>query len=253
MIYESLELPHTFSSFSSSSIAAFYASDDSQMASHVSASSVSNNALFILRSLVAISYLMLMLVFYSRAPAASDVMPRMLFKKAPRFPELGTFGDVLVSMLGPATLPFTIFVPSEAAFGKFSRIFQQYSEKGEKLDPLDTNSNVYAVLSHVLSFSTVPKPIYLNTVPLEREAEYDSLSGHKLSIARVPGRGLVVNNLTCVVTDLKRERFIIHILNGVLMDPEFARSMMQENEVMDYEEIKDGREEKDQNATDLPR
>ena len=72
---------------------------------------------------------------------------------------------------------------------------------------------------------------------------YESLSGFLLSLTRVPGRGLLVNNLTCAVTDLHRERFVIHIVNGVLMDFEFQQSMMQDAVPANEE---DSKEEVDQ-------
>ena len=97
-----------------------------------------------------------------------------------------------------------------------------------EVDPHGLNENTYVVLSHLLSFSPVPKPIFSKHVPFCEEAVHGSLSGFLLSLSRVPGRGLLVNNLTCKATDLRRGSFVIHIVDGVLMDFEFEQSMSQE-------------------------
>lgn len=199
-------------------------------------SRAASDAVVIVRLVVALSYFLLMVLFYTRAPAASNLnslgvfsRSRPLLTESERYySNLGPFGELMLTMLGPTDVaPFTVFVPSKAAFLKLSSSFGNISEHGE-VDPHSLNENTYAVLSHLLSFSAVPKPIFSKHVPFCQEAVHESLSGFLLSLSRVPGRGLLVNNLTCEATDLRRGSFVIHIVDGVLMDFEFEQSMSQE-------------------------
>lgn len=200
-----------------------------------------------LRALVVISYFALTVYFYTRAPSGTSLaasgfpsIPSGRLESATKHQSVGAFGDMMIAMLGPTDVPFTLFVPSHAAFLNVSSIFRRIEEKGEELDITETNSPIYAVMSHLLSFSAVPKPILSKHVPVVKEVVYESLSGFLLSLTRVPGRGLLVNNVTCAATDLRRGRFVIHVLNGVLMDFEFEQSMLQESAPADEE---DGKEE----------
>lgn len=152
---------------------------------------------------------------------------------------LGLFGETMVAMLGSTDLPFTIFVPSKATFQKFFRIFPELSdeqaEKSSLVISADNNSDVYAALSRVFSFSAIPKPIFSHDLSEEQEIEAEALSGYKLYLSRVPGKGVLVNNLVCEFTDLRRGRVVMHVVNGVLLDPAFRRSMAFQNEVLDDE------------------
>ncbi len=152
---------------------------------------------------------------------------------------LGLFGEAMVAMLGSTDLPFTIFVPSKATFQKFFKIFPELSdeqaEKSSLLISADNNSDVYAALSRVFSFSAIPKPIFSHDLSEEQEIEAEALSGYKLYLSRVPGKGFLVNNLVCEFTDLRRGRVVMHVVNGVLLDPAFRRSMAFQNEALDDE------------------
>lgn len=152
---------------------------------------------------------------------------------------LGLFGETMVAMLGSTDLPFTIFVPSKATFQKFFRIFPELSdeqaEKSSLVISADNNSDVYAALSRVFSFSAIPKPIFSHDLSEEQEIEAEALSGYKLYLSRVPGKGVLVNNLVCEFTDLRRGRVVMHVVNGVLLDPAFRRSMAFQNEALDDE------------------
>ncbi|KAG0580259.1 hypothetical protein M758_4G161600 [Ceratodon purpureus] len=189
-----------------------------------------------IRALVVISYFALTIFFYTRAPSGASLaasgfpsIPSGYAESGSKYESVGAFGEMMIAMLGPTDVPFTLFVPSHAAFLNISSIFRKIEEKGEKLDVTDTESPIYAVMSHLLSFSAVPKPILSKHVPVGKELVHESLSGFLLSLSRVRGTGLLVNNVTCAVTDLQRGRFVIHVLNGALMDFDFEQSMLQES------------------------
>jgi len=162
---------------------------------------------------------------------------------------VGVFGDAMVAMLGTTEEPFTVFVPSHAAFRNASAMFR----KGEGLDVSDANSAAYAVMSHLLSFSAVPKSILSKHIPFGKEVVYEAISGFLISLTRVRGKGLLVNNITCAETDLRRGRLVIHVVNGVVMDSEFAQSMVQDAVLLaDEEDVKPDWEEEEQDENEVP-
>lgn len=227
------------------------------MASSIRPPSSTSHFIPTLRALVVISYSALTVFFYTRAPSdaalAASGFPSVPFshlRSPPKYQTVGAFGDMMIAMLGPTDVPFTLFVPSHAAFLNASSIFRRREGKGEKLDITEPNSPTYAVMSHMLSFSAVPKPILSTHIPVGKEVTYESLSGFLLSLARVPGRGLLVNNLTCALTDLQMGRFVIHVLNGALMDFEFEQSMAQDAAPVDEEDSKAGVEQEGDVAED---
>lgn len=201
--------------------------------------------LFTLRALVVISYFALTIFFYIRAPS-----PSRLFNS--NFPvtradsghrSVGVFGDAMVAMLGTTEEPFTIFVPSQAAFQNVSSMFREEQAQ----DLTDANSAAYAVMSHLLSFSAVPKSILSKHVPFDKEVVFEAMSGFLISMTRVHGKGLLVNNMTCSETDLRRGRLVLHVVNGVVMDSEFAQSMVQDAlSQADEEDVKPDWEEEEE-------
>lgn len=214
----------------------------------------SNNFLFTIRALIAISYFVLTILFYIRAPSVTPpgFVPSRSFPKYSKYRSVGVFGDAMVAMLGSTDDPFTIFVPSHAAFLNASwSMFRKDVELGHLLS--DANSAAYAVMSHLLSFSAVPRPILSKHIPYGKEVVYETLSGFVLSMTRVRGRGLLVNNITCAETDLRRGRLVIHVLNGVVMDSEFELSMVQDTVLADDEDVKPDWDEEEQDENDESR
>lgn len=193
-----------------------------------------SNFTFTLRALVVIAYFALTILFYIRAPSAatpglfpSHSNPAHL-KSASRYRTVGVFGDAMVAMLGSTEEPFTVFVPSHAAFLNASALFRQLDGRREGLEELgDANSAAYAIMSNLLSFCAVPKPVLSKQVPFGTEVVLEAISGFLLSVTRVRGKGMLVNNITCAETDLRRGRVVIHVVNGVVMDSEFEQSMGQ--------------------------
>lgn len=196
-----------------------------------------------LRFAVVISYFALTVLFYIRAPSAASLeapgfppLPPRHMESATNYRSVGVFGDAMIEMLGPTDVPFTIFVPSHATFLDVP-IFRNLEEKGKQADVLKTDSDSYIIMSHLLSFGTVPKSILSKLIPVGQEVVYESLSGSLVSVTRVPGRGFLVNNLTCMVTDLHIGQFVIHVLNGFVMDSEFQQSLLQTTDSSNEEDI----------------
>ncbi|OMO97014.1 hypothetical protein CCACVL1_04709 [Corchorus capsularis] len=131
---------------------------------------------------------------------------------------LGTFGNMMLQML-PADLAFTIFVPSETAFERDLRLRANDSLVGEKM------SDTYAVISRILGFSAVPRVLDSAMVGAGEELSYDALSGFTLFISKdVRGR-LVVNGVKSDKVDIRRGKLLVHIMDGVIMDAEFEKSV----------------------------
>ncbi|KAG6558244.1 hypothetical protein Mapa_000427 [Marchantia paleacea] len=164
--------------------------------------------------------------------------------------KLGRFGTMMVEMVAQ-DLPFTIFVPIEAAAERLARscarnvdvMENEIVQRGDTGEATATNTTrksadreasisrcLNAVVSRIMSFSTVPKRLKSSAVPEGREIELESLSGYKLYLARDPRRGLVVNNHTFVAADIGNGLLVIHIIDGVLMDSMFERSVEIEDE-----------------------
>ncbi|KAL2630649.1 hypothetical protein R1flu_015335 [Riccia fluitans] len=143
--------------------------------------------------------------------------------------DLGRFGNRMVKMVAE-DLPFTIFVPSEEAVDKLVRscarsVNGNLGETTSLNKTEDTEASlsrcVSAVVSRVMSFSTVPKQVVTRDLVEEREMELESLSGYKLYLALDPRRGFVVNNLTLVdfYGDARDPRSLDASLRGFMLAP----------------------------------
>ncbi|BBN08384.1 hypothetical protein MPTK1_4g11150 [Marchantia polymorpha subsp. ruderalis] len=160
--------------------------------------------------------------------------------------KLGRFGTMMVEMVAQ-DLPFTIFVPTEAAAERLARsctrnvdyaLNENVKKGGSAANTTRTSADreasisrcLTAVVSRIMSFSTVPKQLKSSAVPEGRETELESLSGYKLYLARDSRRGLVVNNLTFVAADIGQGLLVIHLIDGVLMDSMFEQSVEIEDE-----------------------
>ncbi|KAG8096862.1 hypothetical protein GUJ93_ZPchr0013g35843 [Zizania palustris] len=133
---------------------------------------------------------------------------------------LGEFGDMMMSML-PRNLAFTVFVPSPESFRRVLKLRPNDSLAEGKAD------RAYAVVSRVLGFSAVPRRLRAADVPLRRQAVpvLESVSGLRISAWRDADGALVVNGVPSECVDVVKDRTItVHVMAGVLMDPEFERS-----------------------------
>ncbi|CAN8254501.1 unnamed protein product [Cochlearia groenlandica] len=138
--------------------------------------------------------------------------------------EIGFFGNMLIDML-PTDLTFTAFVPSEKAF-----------LRDLKLNPNNTHDgdNTYAVVSRIMGFAVVPYKVEESDIEIYKTASYESLSGFELKIWRKRNgggnRGIVVNGAVTEKMGIKRGKIIVHIIDGVVMDSDFALSFASSEE-----------------------
>jgi hypothetical protein len=134
---------------------------------------------------------------------------------------LGELGELMVSML-PRDLAFTAFVPSPESFRRVLKLRPNDSFAEGK-----ASENTYAVVSRVLGFSAVPRRLRSADVPLrERVPLLDSVSGLKMYAWRDTDGALVVNGVRSECVDIVRDRTVVHVMAGVLMDAEFERSFL---------------------------
>ncbi|XWS28119.1 hypothetical protein CRYUN_Cryun25bG0038000 [Craigia yunnanensis] len=131
---------------------------------------------------------------------------------------LGTFGNMMIQML-PEDLAFTVFIPSEEAFERNLRLHMNDSLVGEKIN------DTYAVISPMLGFSAVPRILDSAMVPAVEELSFDSLSGFTLFISKDVVGVLVVNSVNSDGVDIRRRKLLVHVMDGVIMDPEFEQSV----------------------------
>ncbi|URE26577.1 hypothetical protein MUK42_35841 [Musa troglodytarum] len=144
--------------------------------------------------------------------------PRNLtFTKTVEGVGLGELGDMMVAML-PDDLAFTVFVPSEEAFGRLLKLRSHDSLSKDRLN------ETYAVVSRVMGFSAVPRHIPSKVIPLHKEMTFDSVSGFRLHAWKDLDGTLVVNGIRSEIVDIRKAEIIVHKMDGVLMDAEFEQS-----------------------------
>ena len=131
--------------------------------------------------------------------------------------ELGELGKLMVAML-PDDLAFTIFTPSEEAFERFVNLRANDSLVDDKMN------DTFAILSRVMGFCTVPRLVPSEAMPLLKEISFDSVSGYRLHAWKASNGTLFVNNVRSERVDMRKGEIIVHIMSGVIMDPEFEQS-----------------------------
>ncbi|XP_062092532.1 uncharacterized protein LOC133798311 [Humulus lupulus] len=139
------------------------------------------------------------------------------------FSSIGKFGEKMIEML-PEDLAFTVFVPSERAFERDLRL-----RKNESLVE-KMNDDTYATISRVLGFSAIPRTITSGNVSFGEETLYDSISGFVLYISKDVDGMLVVNRVRSETVDIKRNKIVVHVMDGVIMDAEFEESVQPDEE-----------------------
>ncbi|XP_047332654.1 uncharacterized protein LOC124936216 [Impatiens glandulifera] len=136
----------------------------------------------------------------------------------------GRFAETILEML-PENLVFTIFMPSDRAFERDLGLKANESLEEEK------SGNTYAILTRVLGFSALPRAIYSDSVPIQGEVCYDSISGFNLCMYRELDGMLRVNGVRSEKVDVKMgEKVVVHIMNGAIMDSEFQQSVQPDEE-----------------------
>lgn len=136
---------------------------------------------------------------------------------------LGELGELMVSML-PDDLPFTVFAPTEEAFGRFLQLRANISLAEDK------RNNTVAILSRLMGFSSIPQHLPSKMVPLLKEMSFDSVSGYSLYVWKASNGTLIVNNVRSELVDIKKGEIIVHVMDGVIMDAEFKQSFEIDDE-----------------------
>ncbi|KAJ7964022.1 Fasciclin domain-containing protein [Quillaja saponaria] len=186
---------------------------------------VMKNSIACVTMVVTICFVLVLLLTMLKLPEVSTRKrgigsDLIIFKtrKVPNDDRLGKFGEMMIEML-PRDLAFTVFVPSEKAFSR---------DLGLRVN--DSLNDTYAMVSRILGFSAVPRPLSSVNVPFgEQQLSYDSLSGFTLFISKdIDGR-LVVNRIKSEIVDLRKKEIVIHIMDGVIMDADFEQSILPED------------------------
>ncbi|KAK4278757.1 hypothetical protein QN277_016558 [Acacia crassicarpa] len=179
--------------------------------------------------LVCVSCLLIVIVTVLELPEALPrnremgiYHPTFKSKKVPQNFKLDKFGEMMVEML-PQDLAFTIFIPSEEAFKHDLHLSVNGSLVTEKFN------DTYAILTRILGFSAVPRELSSVDVPLGELVSYDSLSGFQLYITKDINRMLFVNRIRSQITDVRKGRLVIHIMDGVIMDSDFEQSVLSDD------------------------
>ncbi|ESQ44868.1 hypothetical protein EUTSA_v10010736mg [Eutrema salsugineum] len=181
------------------------------------------NPVLFLFLLITASSLTILVFSFLRLPESPPVAGDYLSLRKLRYDlsdELGFFGKMMIEML-PEDLVFTAFVPSDEAFSRDLGLKLNNSRRIE-----DDGDNTYAVVSRIMSFAVVPYKVEEGDIGKDETASYESLSGFTLKIwKKRNGGGLVVNGVETVKMGLKRGKIVVHAMDGVIMDYDFAQSV----------------------------
>lgn len=173
--------------------------------------------------MVTVCSLMVVIVTMLRLPEVST-RQNSAIREGFNDESIGKFGEMMLEML-PQDLAFTIFVPSEKAFQRDLRLQVNRSLAAEQMN------DTYAVLSRVLGFSAIPRPLYSTTMLFGKEMCFDSLSGFELCIWKESDGAIIVNRVQSARMDMRKGEIVVHIMDGVIMDFEFEQSFQ-----LDYSE-----------------
>ncbi|KAF8101998.1 hypothetical protein N665_0201s0290 [Sinapis alba] len=193
---------------------------------------IKKNPVFFLFLLITTSSLTILIFSLLRLPESPPIITREL--RTDLSEELGFFGNMMIEML-PEDLVFTAFVPSEKAF---NRDLGMTNNTRKTEDEDDEGENKYAVVSRILGFAVVPYKVEGVDIGKDETASYESLSGFTLKIwrKRNGGGGLVVNGVETDKMGLKRGKITVHVMDGVIMDSDFAQSVASSSTSQDEDE-----------------
>ncbi|KAJ4895927.1 Fasciclin-like arabinogalactan family protein [Raphanus sativus] len=194
---------------------------------------IKKNPVFFLLVLIATSSLTILIFSLLRLPESPPIITTGKLR-ADLSNEVGFFGNMMVEML-PEDLTFTAFVPSENAFNRDLGMTKP-SNTSKSISSEDED-NTYAVVSRILGFAVVPYRVEEGDVGKDETASYESLSGFALKIWRKSGGGgLVVNGVETEKMGLKRGKVTVHVMDGVIMDSDFAQSVASSSDSQDEDE-----------------
>ncbi|KAL8162732.1 hypothetical protein V2J09_014221 [Rumex salicifolius] len=139
------------------------------------------------------------------------------------------FGEMVVEML-PTDLAFTVFLPSKKAFERDLRL-----RPNDTVMPQDEADNVYATLTRVLGFSVIPRKLYSDSVSVGEEILLDSVSGFRLYVTKDLDGSLIVNKVKSEKVDMRKGEIVVHLMDGVIMDAEFAQSVQPDDDEEEHQ------------------
>lgn len=122
--------------------------------------------------------------------------------------------STLVSLVKAADLvatlksdgPFTVFAPTNAAFGKLSKA------------TLDKVGGDKALLTSVLTYHVVSGTVLASDVVKMNGKSVKTVNGATIKIKVVNG-SVFINNSKVTTTDIKCKNGVIHVIDSVLMPP----------------------------------
>lgn len=184
---------------------------------------------FLIFLLITASSLTILIFTFLRLPETPLITGDHLVLRKDISEELGFFGNMMVEML-PEDLVFTAFVPSDKAFNRDLGMMKSNNTRKTKSSEDDEGDDTYAVVSRIMGFAVVPYRVEERDIGEDETASYESLSGFTLKIWRRKkksgnGGGLVVNGVETEKIGLKRGKIIVHTMDGVIMDSDFAQSV----------------------------
>ena len=106
--------------------------------------------------------------------------------------------------------PFTVFAPTDEAFAKLPK---------EKLDAILKDKKV---LTAILTYHVVPRKIMAVDVVKFESATLKTVEGSPISLKVVDGRVSMIGLSKIVQGDLACSNGVIHVIDTVLLPPEFA-------------------------------
>lgn len=136
---------------------------------------------------------------------------------------IGELGEMMIDML-PQDLAFTVFLPSEKALERDLGLLANGSLTAEKMN------DTYAIVTRILGFSAIPRKLASVSLPLGKENLYESISGFMLYVLKDVDGMLVVNRVRSKRVDIRMKESIVHIMDGVVMDAEFEKSVQPDNQ-----------------------
>ncbi|CAA7060398.1 unnamed protein product [Microthlaspi erraticum] len=186
------------------------------------------NPVVFLFLLITVSSIPILIISFLRLPETPQIAGNHLFLREIS-DEIGFFGKMMIEML-PEDLVFTAFVPSDKAFSRDLGL-KLNTSRPKNPHGYDGGDNTYAVVSRIMSFSVVPYKVEERDIRKDETASYESLSGFTVKIwKKRNGGGLVVNGVKTEEIGLKRGKIVVHTIDGVLMDSDFAQSVASSSE-----------------------
>eukprot|EP00897_Mesotaenium_endlicherianum_P004766 jgi/Mesen1/4317/ME000022S03606 len=119
--------------------------------------------------------------------------------------------DMMVELVG-TELPFTLFAPTDAVLLRSSGLFRKYPDSKPKAD---------VILSRLLGYAAVARPLPTSAVPVGGFVRLESISGFTLLAGRSKDKRFRVNGVPCRQVDLVRGNLVMHLVDELLAPEDF--------------------------------